>query len=244
MNASYFVTARAGKMYEMQMQTLSHNMANVNTSGYREDRVSFSSVLRETAGSNGELTEVPYNVEQQVNLREGLVQPTGGELDVALRGNAYFRLQLPEGGEAYSRAGHFHIDGQGTLLNMNELPVLDDNGAPITIKTGNVVIDEQGKINVDGKPLTSLGIVAIKDAGQVERIAGSMVKTDAANTTTGEEKFSVLQGSLESSNVNAVEVMTSLISLTRSYQQMLKTMEQYSEQIKSLSDKVGTVGGA
>ena len=167
---------------------------------------------------------------------------TGNPLDVALRGNAFLRVKMPDGSQAYTRAGDLRLDASGELLTQDGKPVLDDSGNAITLPAGKPVISAQGDISVNGQQAGKLGLAAFSDPTQVKKQGGTLLITPTSNVTTADTKTGgVVQGSLESSNVNPILTMTEMMRVLRNYQSTLKVLEQYNQQMSQLNQQVARV---
>lgn len=247
MNLGFYISGVAGQMAQNKLDGIANNLANVNTVGYMQDRTAFSSMFSNQIGRTGapDSTSAAYlsTNTQYISTESGNIRQTGGDLDFAINGKGYFRVQMQDGSEALTRAGNFKTDGEGTLLTQNGLKILDKNGAPIQLPTGKVSATENGSIYVNGQPVADLGISMITDPKQMEKLGGVLIKTPPTNTTPADNTISVHQGSLEDANVNSVLAMTQIVDTMRSYQSMMKVVEQYNQIASQLSDRVGMVQG-
>jgi len=247
MQLGFLVSGVAGQMAQGKLDNISNNLANANTVGYMEDRVAFSSFLSSNMkgeGAPGQTSSSSVSMNRQyISTKAGTIRHTGGDFDFAIRGDAYFRVRMDNGQEALTRAGNFKIDAKGNLLTQGNLPVLDQGGLPIKLPMGNVSATENGSIYVNDKPVADLGLSMLKDKRQIHKLAGVLLTTPASNITKADKSVAVLQGSLEDSNVNSIKAMAQMIDTMRSYQSMMKIVEQYNQQAGLLNDKVGVVQG-
>jgi len=246
MNSGFFVAGVGGQMAQQKMDDISHNLANVNTVGFLGSRSSFKTVFSSKASPDGSPDSTPSAFlamgGQFVDTRAGNIEQTGNDLDFAILGKAWFRVQTAPGQEAYTRAGNFTRDAAGNLLTQDGKAVLDSNGSPIQLPAGRITATDQGELLVDGINVAQLGLVNITDPSRIERIGSVLVKTPATNTQPPTD-VSVRQGALEGSNVNSVLAMTEMISTLRSYEATIKMIEQYNQQSSLLTQQVGTVQG-
>jgi len=255
MQRGFFVSGIAGTMAQQKLDTITHNLANINTAGYRADRTSFSTIFSNQNESGANIDQNPAAYlslsGQYVDVREGIIKQTGNELDFAIHGAGYFRVMKEDGGEAYTRAGNFRLDAEGNLLTQGGLPVLDNAGSPITLIAGAISVTSDGAIYVDSdgtgqiaaEAVAELGIITINDLTQIKKGAHTVIETSAANTTPAGPEVSVHQGSLEGSNVNSVLAMTEMVAAMRSYQSMMKVVEQYNQLAGQVSERVGVIQG-
>ena len=234
---------------EHWMDIIANNLANVNTSGFKQDGMAFDDLLRRQMfgeGGSGPLVGVlgsgaaPY--EQFTDLSQGSLQTTSNPLDVALSKNnenapvSMFAIQT-DSGVSYTRNGSFSLadnpadNTKLALVTKNGQPVLDENRRPILLSKGAIAIDREGGITVDG---TDAGVRLGVFSGTFTKAAtGSQQfdSTDAQPATTG---FSVIEGALESSNVNTIESMVAMIALQRSYELAQKSIQSQDDQTGKL----------
>ncbi len=246
MNSGFFVAGVSGQMAQQKMDNITHNLANVNTVGFLGSRASFQTVFTNQSAAAGNPATAPSAFlkmgEPFIDMGEGNIQQTANDLDFAILGDAWFRIQIAPGKEAYTRAGNFTLDAAGNLRTQDGKAVLDNSGSGIQLPPGTITATDQGEIFVNGKKVAELGMVNITNPAGIERIGSVLVKTAPSNTTPA-VNVSVRQGALEASNVNSVLAMTEMITTLRNYQAMIKMIEQYNQQASLLSQQVGQVQG-
>jgi len=246
MQLGFYVSGTSGSNAEQQLDILSNDMANAGTAGYRAEQTSFSTILsKQVTSGPGQLPAAFGTMGRQyVDMSEGGVRMTGNPLDIALRGNAFLQVRMPDGSMAYTRAGDLQTTASGKLLTADGKPVLDASGRSITLPPGKPVIATNGNISVNGQQVGQLGLAAISDLTKVKKQGGTLLITPASNVTAADPKASsIVQGSLESSNVNPILTMTKMMRVLRSYQSTLKVLEQYNQQMSQLNQQVARVTG-
>jgi len=255
MQRGFFVSGVAGTMAQQKLDTITHNLANINTAGYRADRTSFSTIFTNQNSPGADVEQAPAAYlslsGQYVDVSEGVIKRTDNELDFAIHGPGYFRVMQENGTEAYTRAGNFRLDAEGNLLTQGGLKVLDNGGSPITLISGAISVTQEGAIFVDSdgsgkiaaEEIGALGIVTINDLTQIKKGNLTVIETDQTNTTPAGPEVSVHQGSLEGSNVNSVLAMTEMVAAMRSYQSMMKVVEQYNQLAGQVNERVGVIQG-
>jgi len=251
MDRGFFVSGVAGDMTAQKLNTIAHNLANVNTTGYMLDRAAFSTMLANVNDAGKDTTKLASAYmtmdHQYVNGDKGVIRKTGNDLDFAIRGDGYFKVMTSEGGLAdevgYTRAGNFHLDGKGVLLTEGNLPVLDAGGSKITLQGGVISGREDGALLVDGVEVARLAMYEIKDLSLVTKLSGTILKTDVTNVGEPKDGVTLHQGMLEGSNVNAVLMMVEMMQNTRSNQSMMKILEQYNQQEGQITQTVGRLPG-
>ncbi len=235
MNPAFYIAGTAGLLVQQKLNGITHNLANVNTVGYRAGRSSFSTFL------TGQTTAYPVAGKQYVDSREGALVRTGYSLDMALNGQGYFRVRLKDGSEAYTRAGNFQLDAGGNLLTTGGRPVLDGSGSPIILPVGKLTVMEDGGMSVNGKKVGRIGLVQIPDPRNIRKIGGVLLTTSPGNVKPAGNGVRVMQGFTESSNVNAVQAMVELMSVQRAFQGTMKMLQQYDRVATLLNEQVGRI---
>ena len=245
MQLGFLMAGVAGEMAQNKLDMISNNLANVNTTGYMEDRSSFSSSFSNAMGREGKPSNTSAAFvslgKQYVSTAAGSIRQTGADFDFAINGKGYFRVQLDGGAEGLTRAGNFKIDASGNLLTQSDFPVLDKSGAAITLPVGDVSATNDGAIFVNGTLVAELGLSMLRDERRITKSEGVITMTDKENIVDADRTVSVHHGALEQSNVNAILTMASMIDTMRSYQSTMKILEQYNQQAGLLSDRVGVV---
>lgn len=201
---------------EARHDALCENVANLSTPGYKATRV-FSEVLRETQETAPSLQDVARAQKVYTDYSQGMIEPTGRDLDLALEGEGFFVIQTPDG-ERYTRNGNFSLDSQGRLATANGDLVLADSG-PVTLEGGRLSVGADGLLIADGRNVGKLRIVNVTSPEALERaghcqfmIRDEAAVQPAAATTT------VRQASLERSNVEGIDEMVRMMTLLRQYE--------------------------
>jgi flagellar basal-body rod protein FlgG len=220
---------------------LANNLANLGTVGYRQDKLSvgtFPTMLlnRLEAGRRpaviGPAGAGAQVVEQRVSFLPGTIQETTIPLDLALGEDGFFVVQN-QGGEAYTRQGHFSRQSDGTLVTADGLPILGERG-PIKVNGTDVKIAEDGSVTVDGQAVDKLRVVDFQDRRVLEKrgqtlfvVASGPNGAGAVPTPLASPK--VRQGYLEMANVNPIEAITEMIALVRSYEASQRAIQAQDE---------------
>jgi len=241
MQSGFYMSGVAGQMAQSQLNDINHNLANVNTIGYMASRSSFSSTM---AGQSGEgSSSYPALASSFVDMKPGQFKQTGNTLDFAIQGDAFFRVRLEDGQEAYTRAGNFSLDANGNLLTQGGQSVLDQGGSAIKLPAGQVSVGQDGFLAVDNNQVAQFGMVSINNASGLSRIGNALLATSKENTAPAGEDVIVRQGIVEGSNVNSILAMTEMVVTTRNFEATMKTIEQYNQQASQLYDQVGLIRG-
>jgi flagellar basal-body rod protein FlgF len=216
----------AGAQAAMQRQeVLAHNLANTSTTGFRAELAAFRAV---PVRGDGASTRV-YALETTIgyDAQPGVVQSTGRDLDVAMRGNAWLAVQALDGTEGYTRAGALEVDGQGQLVTAGGLPVLGEGG-PISVPEGSTVtIGADGGVSArvgEGRPQVVGRLKLVTPEAPLQRGDDGLFRA-ADGDLPADETARVQQGALEGSNVSAVETMVSMITAARQFEHQMKVLQ-------------------
>jgi flagellar basal-body rod protein FlgF len=220
----------AGAKATMQRQdVLANNLANASTAGFRAEMTAFRSV---PVLGDGASTRV-YALESTpgYNPEPGAVQPTGRNLDVAMKGNAWLAVQGSDGTEAYTRGGALDVNAEGLLVTRNGLSVLGDGG-PI-----NVPLNAQLQVGADGtvsatvgnaKPQTVGRLKLVTPEAPLERGTDGLFRAGEGELPA-DANARLQDGALEGSNVSPVETMIAMIAAARQFEQQMKMVHSAQE---------------
>jgi len=246
MQRGFFISGVASTMAENRLDHITHNLANVNTTGYKASRSSFKTVLTNQLGA-GFRTRSPSSYlsmgAQYIDTKAGTIKQTGNVLDFAILADGYFQVEQPDGRVALTRAGNFRLDADGNLVTQQGLPVLDDSGTPITLPPGDITGTNGGAIFVNNQQVAQLGLVKVSDSNRLQQKQGTLLLTDESNIRPAVGEVVIQHGALEGSNVNAVLAMTEMVATLRAYESSMKVVEQYNQLAGQLSSNVGKIIG-
>ncbi|MFT3974266.1 MAG: flagellar hook-basal body complex protein [Amaricoccus sp.] len=222
-----------------EMQSVANNIANLSTTGFRREGVIFAEEVEALPAEGGSVAMTEARARYTDSL-QGSLEETGGTLDLAIEGDGYFTVMTPQG-ERLTRAGAFTRSADGTVVNMDGHPLLDEGGGEIVIpvesKAINVAAD--GTLSIDGAPAAKVGLVKPTDPTKVSREAGTLFK---ASATEPMEDGRVVQGFLEQSNVNPISEMARMVEVQRAYEYGQKLMDQEDERIRLVVKTLGQLG--
>jgi flagellar basal-body rod protein FlgF len=245
MNSGMY-SAVSGNIASMQrMDVITNNLANINTSGFKKDRMVFDSLLSYAKNPTlpaGSMTDNPvltgYTIE--TDFSAGPMKQSGNPLDLSLDGDGFFVVNTPQG-KAYTRQGNLHIDMNGKLVTADGYE-LQGGGGAITIKGGKVDINAKGEVFVDGQQSGTIEIVDFPKPYQLEKIGSTLFVPSGAETAAQPATNTrVMQGALEGSNVQPLQEMVTLIANTRFYEQCVKTIQSYDQMASKAANELGKV---
>ncbi|MBX6426895.1 MAG: flagellar basal-body rod protein FlgG [Variibacter sp.] len=254
-------TAATGMIaQELNVQVISNNIANMRTTGYKRQRAEFQDLLYEHVRRVGSQTSdqgnmLPAGVELGSGVKtvgtprvmtQGPLSPTGKDFDVAIRGDGFFRILLPDGRTAYTRDGAFELDAQGRIVTNQGYVV--QPGITVPPNASQITINAQGQVSVmlpGATNATQLGQIElsmfINKAG-LQAIGDNLFIETAAsgppqNGTPGTEGFGTLeQGNLEQANVEAVTEISSLIAAQRAYEMNAKVINAADQMLSAAAN--------
>ena len=208
------------------LDVAANNIANAGTGGYKASRTSFESMVVDT-GSRDEMSRMAYAMDKGTwnDMREGALVPTGNPLDIAVQGRGFFAYERSDGRVAVGRDGSLTLGAEGELVTASGHRILDAGGAPISIdpEAGAVSISADGTISTpEGGIVGRIGTFDEPDASRWMKIEdGMMVPRSGEPALAPALDGSVRQGVIESSNVDPIREMTSLIELQRAYERAM-----------------------
>lgn len=238
MQSSLYVALSGQVALQKRLDTIANNIANMNTGGYRAEEVSFATVLSESGRSP---TAFATAGDTYISRRAGELVSTGNPLDIAVQGDGWFALRTPDG-IAYTRDGRLHMDEGGSLLSVNNYPILDAGGSPIQLDSsaGPPVISQDGMISQNGMQAGAVGLFTIDPAARLSRARNSSVIPDiAASPVLDFTNNGIVQGMAEGSNVNPVLEMTRMINVSRSFESASNAIQSTES---SLQDAIKSLG--
>lgn len=229
MQPEIYTAAQGLVARQLQLDAISNNIANVNTTGFRETSPFFRAF--NMSFENGPQNTLNYNVSLQpvasgvfMHSRQGPMKATGNELDMAIEGDGYFRLETPNG-PRYSRAGNFSLNTDGQLINQNGYTVMDTNNQAITLDvTKPVTIGRDGQVVQDAGQIAQIKLVTFNDKENLVAEADTLLRHEAVNPVEQQPEGLIKSGFLEGSNVNIAKQMVNMITMNRAYDANIRTI--------------------
>ncbi|MBV8792726.1 MAG: flagellar basal-body rod protein FlgG [Pseudolabrys sp.] len=254
-------TAATGMMaQELNVQVISNNIANMRTTGYKRQRAEFQDLLYEHVRRIGTQTSdqgniLPVGVDLGSGVKtvgtprlmtQGTLAQTGADLDLAIRGEGFFKIQLPDGTYAYSRDGSFQMDAQGRIVTAQGNLVMP--GITIPQNSTGLTINSQGQVSVTPQGTTTptvlgqltltrfinkAGLLSIGD-NMFQETPASGTPQDGLPNTDGAGDLQ--QGNLEGANVEAVSEISDLIAAQRAYEMNSKVITAADQMLSSTAN--------
>lgn len=213
-----------------QMESISNNMANMNTSGFKGSETLFRSYVAETQGAEGVSGKPVYFTQDFASFQdfsEGPVTETGNTFDISIQGDAFFAVE-DAAGEKYTRKGQFQLDKSGMIVNNQGHPLLSENGTPFFIAPTEkeVIISPNGDVTTENGVIGKIKLVKFEDNQSLLNIGGAMFENASNTKASINADAKVTQGTIEKSNVNSITEMTKLINVQRSYEFVQQMIDQ------------------
>ena len=243
---------------QTQLDVISHNLANVSTNGFKRNNAVFEDLiyqnLRQVGAQNDEQNQLPTGMHMGLGVRtvatsrtftQGSLQQSNNSLDVAINGNGFFEVNLPDGTIGYTRDGSFQLDAQGRMVTSSGLPVA--NGITVPPNAIKVSISADGIVSatLPGNPapqqLGNIAMSSFVNPAGLEPVGQNMYKESAASGQPQQGQPGtnglgfIKQGFLEASNVNVVEELVTMIQTQRAYEMNSKAISTSDQMLAKLS---------
>ena len=254
---SLWISKTGMEAQQLQLDNISHNLANVATNGYKKSHAVFEDLmyqnLRQSGAASSDQTQLPSGLQVGLGVRpvatardftQGALQQTGNAYDVAISGNGFFQVTMPDGTTAYSRDGALKTDANGQLVTNNGYPV--QPGITVPPQAQSVTIAPDGTVTAQmpgtatPQTLGQLQLATFANPAGLDpkgenlyaETGSSGAPTAGAPGTNGLGKLQ--QGFTETSNVNVVEELVSMISTQRAYELNSKAIQTSDQMLQRL----------
>ena len=254
---SLFISKTGMEAQQTQLDVISNNLANVSTTGFKRANAVFNDLmyqnLRQVGANSTEQSQLPTGLQLGLGVRtvatsrsfaQGSLQQTSNQFDLAIKGNGFFQVTLPDGTNGYTRDGSFQVDAQGRLVTSGGLPVA--NGITVPANATSVSVSGDGTVSatLSGTPAPQqIGAIAlanfINPAGLEPRGDNLYAETAASGQPQGGTAGAnglgaIAQGFLETSNVNVVQELVSMIQTQRAYEMNSKAIQTSDQMLQKL----------
>ncbi|HEY3756999.1 MAG TPA: flagellar hook-basal body protein [Opitutaceae bacterium] len=246
MNIGMYQSAASLNALERWQDAVSQNITSAQVTGYRQRTVEFSAsptgewdLNSADQGDESVPAQFPMAV-PAINYTGGETTPTQRDLDVAIQGDGFFKIQAPDGTISYSRSGEFKI-GMDHTISSGGGQVMSTSDSPITLlpTAGKVVISPDGTVMQGSTVLGKLALEKFASNSDLIPVAGgTFIPKDGAQPTAV-EKPDLIQGYLEGSNVTPMREMVDMVVISRSYEANQKIIKSTDEQMQKTLDALG-----
>ena len=213
-----------------QQSTVANNLANASTTGYRAQLTAFRAA--EVFGDGMATRAFVVDSTPAADFRPGTIQHTGRDLDVAIEGTGWITVQTADGTEAYTRNGSLQVNVNGVLQTRNGLTIMGDGG-PIAIPADSrMTVAADGTVSTvpngnQAAQVTPIGRIKLVNPPEAELVRGDdgLFRVRSGVPAEADTKVKLQGGALEGSNVNVVEAMVSMISISRQFDMHMKVLQ-------------------
>lgn len=245
MDRMIYIAMSGAKQAMEQQASVAHNMANVGTAGFRAQINNFRAVP--VTGAEAATRAFVMASTPGADLRVGPISETGRALDVAIKGDGWLAVQMPDGSEAYTRVGNLQVGADGQLLTMDTRPVLGDAGALVVPPGSAVMISKDGIVTARGAGDPVTGAAEVGRLKLVNPAAADMVRGDdgmfrvrqGVAAPVADPTVMLMTGALEGSNVNPVEAMVDMIANARRFEMQMKAIQNADTNAQSANKLLG-----
>ncbi len=243
---------------QTQLDVISHNLANLSTTGFKRNRAEFQDLiyqnLRQVGGQSSESTQLPTGMHLGLGVnagaisrefRQGTLQSTTNTFDLAIDGDGFFQVQMPDGTTAYTRDGTFKIDSTGQMTTSAGYPLL--GGITKMANAASASVDVQGNVQFfdkTGAPLSGgkLDLATFVNPAGLQPVGNNLFRESQASgnpqtgdASTGGAFGEIKQGFLENSNVNVVSELVNMIQTQRAYEMNSKAIQTSDQMLAKLA---------
>lgn len=245
MNSGIYPAVSGSLAAMRRLDVISNNLANINTPGYKKDKMSFEGLL---AGSvnppaipQGRTADPILQKENiYIDYAAGPTSQSGNPLDLALDGDGFFAVTTPDG-TAYTRQGNFHPSADGTLVTTDGYPVQGASGAAIRIQGSHVEIDAKGAVMVDGAEAGTISVVDFEKPYTLTKTGSALFIPADPQTVPRAGNAQIQQGHLEGSNVESISEMVQLIETNRFFEACSKVIKGFDDIAAKAANELGRV---
>ncbi|ABK45591.1 flagellar basal body rod protein [Magnetococcus marinus MC-1] len=269
MDSGVYAAVNGARRTELRLSTLANNLANVNTTGYKEDRLTFESFMTSPGpelhplptddfmgmrgpgdipfpfsnpSSNAYRMTYPVAFETEVDVQQGALHGTNNPLHVAIEGEGFFVLNGPDG-RRYTRDGSFEVNNVGELVSKDGYQVLGPGGEPIVVGDGPVNIAPDGFVTSNGEEVGTIARVKLPSE-QLDKVGQNQYKAPQdLEVPVDAAQAQVHQGFLEGSNSNPIRAMTQMIEAQRAYEMHIKMIQNLDNLDDQAVNRIGRLQG-
>lgn len=229
------LTRQSGLLREMA--SVANNIANASTTGFRREGLVFSEYVKVLEPGEPSLSMASANV-RHIDNTQGPLTQTGGTFDFAIEGEGFFMVETADG-PVLTRAGSFTPSAEGELVAPDGARLLDGGGAPVFVPTDamSVALAADGTLSADGVPLNQIGLYLPADVNELSRREG--VRFAVEGEVLPVEDARILQGFIESSNVDPMSEIARMIEVQQAYQLGQQFLDKEDERIRGVLQTLG-----
>jgi len=255
---SLWIAKTGMEAQQTQLDVISNNLANVSTNGFKKSHAVFEDLmyqnLRQVGSNTSEQSTLPTGLQIGLGVRtvatsrtfsQGSLQQSGNNLDVAIQGNGFFQVTMPDGTTGYTRDGSFQLDSQGRLVNANGLLV--QGGITVPANATSMTIGQNGAVTASIPGTTApqtvgtITVASFVNPAGLSPLGQNIYQESAASgqpvagTAGANGLGTLIQGSVETSNVNVVQELVNMIQTQRAYEMNSKAVQTSDQMLQKLA---------
>jgi flagellar basal-body rod protein FlgG len=254
---SLWISKTGMEAQQTQLDVISNNLANVSTNGFKKSHAVFEDLmyqnLRQVGSATSEQSTLPTGLQVGLGVRtvatarsfsQGNLQQTSNNLDIAVQGNGFFQLTMPDGTIGYTRDGAFQIDNQGRMVNSNGLPIAGGITVPANATAVTISADGAVSATIPGNTAPqSIGTITLASFVNPPGLEPKGQNIYAESAASGQPNVgtaganglgNLMQGFVETSNVNVVQELVTMIQTQRAYEMNSKAIQTSDQMLQKL----------
>ncbi len=229
---------------QRQIDIVANNIANMNTNGFKGERMMFVEHLVKSQGGEkltGSKLSYVRDIATMTDQSIGPMQKTGNPLDLAVTDEGFFVVQTDKG-ERYTRNGRFQLDDGGQIVTQTGDPVLSSGGEPFFLSPEDteITISRDGTVSTNNGELGKIKLVTFDNLQKLKRFAGGLFSSE--ETPRDVEVPDIAQGTLEGANVKPIFEMAKMIELSRKYDNIRNFIDREDERTRKMIKDMGPSG--
>ncbi|ABA88406.1 flagellar basal body rod protein FlgF [Syntrophotalea carbinolica DSM 2380] len=245
MNRGTYVALSGALVRQQLMDTISHNLSNNETVGFKKGQSVFKTMLeRVQTGEILERVNLAEIEEGFTDFSQGTLSPSGIQTHMAIQGEGFFKVEDEAGNIYYTRQGNLRLDYEGHLINNQGMALLGEDRRPITLTSPDFTVDDDGTITLEDGQKIKIPLYTFDDYSVLTRQGGgqfSVPKGQERDLEILVKDSHIYQGQLERSNVNLMQEMSHMVESTRVFEACQKMLKTY-HSIAAEANKLGTLG--
>ncbi len=246
---SFYIAGTGMLTQRSKMDIIINNITNSDTVGYKKDQVisrSFGDMLLDRLNDPSVLTQTyvggqntgVYVDELSTDFKQGPIEPTEQQSDLAITGDGFFSIQTPNG-VRYTRSGNFQVDANGTLLTQEGYYVMGQNGGMINVGTGDFTVKGDGTVFVNGQAVNKIQVVQFADTGVLRKAGDNLYYPNGGAQPQVMNNPSITQGALEGSNTEIGREMADMLMTNRAYESSQRILKMVDESLAKTVSEIG-----
>lgn len=229
---------------QRELDVIANNIANADTAGFKVESLNIETEPRTLPSGDGSLSTINFALDSGVtrDFTQGSLKSTGAALDMAIEGDGFFQISTPAGAR-FTRDGRFSLDTQGRVVNAQGNAVLDSGGGEITLDAtkGRPTLGQDGTISQQGQIVGKIGVVRFASLSALSKAGDGAYRNDSNIQPQPATDARLMQGMIETSNVQPITQISRLIEVSRAYESIAHMMDTTADLSGQTIDRLGRV---